>query len=154
VSRLDLVDVRDGLAYLDVTASAGFYVRSLAHDLGTRLGCGAHLEGLRRTRAGDFSLGQAVTLEVVEDQGTGVAERIVPLDALLPGIPAIVVNASGARRTAHGNDLKPLDILQPAGGPIAGAGAKPVRVLDESGHLLAIARTGADGALRPATVLV
>jgi tRNA pseudouridine55 synthase len=155
VSCLDLIDVRDGLAHLAVTASAGFYVRSLAHDLGARLGCGAHLEGLRRTRAGDFSLDQAVPLDVVEDRRTRVADRLVPLDALLPGVPAVVVNGEGARRAAHGNDLTPLDILQPEGGPISAAsGANPVRVLDESGRLLAIARTGADGALRPTTVLV
>ena len=56
----------DGLVRLSVTASAGFYVRTLAHDLGERLGCGAHLEALRRTRAAGFTLDSAVALDVIE----------------------------------------------------------------------------------------
>ncbi len=49
VSALSLETYSDGLAQVRLTCSSGFYVRSLAHDLGQRLGCGAHLEGLRRT---------------------------------------------------------------------------------------------------------
>ncbi len=51
---------------LRVDCSAGFYVRSLAHDLGERLGTGAHLAALRRTRSGDFTLADAVPLDAAE----------------------------------------------------------------------------------------
>ena len=51
------------------SCSSGFYVRTLAHDLGQRLGCGAHLAALRRTRAGSFTLDDAVPLEALEAEG-------------------------------------------------------------------------------------
>ena len=51
---------------LRVDCSAGFYIRSLAHDLGERLGVGAHLAALRRTRSGDFGLDRAVALDAAE----------------------------------------------------------------------------------------
>src|SRR4051812_12076620 len=60
----------DGLVTVRVRASAGFYVRSLAHDLGQKLGCGAHLESLRRVRAGSFTEQDAVMLSTLEREGT------------------------------------------------------------------------------------
>src|SRR5688572_25981171 len=63
VHALDVLTYGDGLLRLKVRTSAGFYVRALAHDIGVQLGCGAHLEGLRRTRAGVFAVGAAIGLE-------------------------------------------------------------------------------------------
>src|SRR4029079_5155852 len=60
---------RTSLLRLRVAASSGFYVRSLAHDIGQRLGCGAHLEALRRTRVGRFRVEEACTLDVLEAGG-------------------------------------------------------------------------------------
>ena len=59
------------LLRLRIVCSSGFYVRSLAHDIGQLLGCGAHLEALRRTRAGQFRLDEAVTLEALQTAGPG-----------------------------------------------------------------------------------
>jgi tRNA pseudouridine55 synthase len=154
VSELSLSDLQDGLLRLTVTASAGFYVRSLAHELGARLGCGGHLEALRRTRAGAFTIARAVPLDVVESEGAGAAERLIPLQDLLLELPAVIVTSSGARRTSHGSDIKPEDCASPTAGLAALSAAGPVRLLDETGRLLAIAREGAEGALRPAIVLV
>ena len=69
VTALDLVSLSGGLATLRIVSSSGFYVRSLAHDLGQRLGCGAHLESLRRTPAGEFRFDQATPLEVIQTEG-------------------------------------------------------------------------------------
>ena len=69
---------------LRVDCSAGFYVRSLAHDLGDRLGTGAHLAALRRTRSGDFTLRDSVALDAVERDRDGAATRFVPLARMLP----------------------------------------------------------------------
>src|SRR5204863_9578440 len=91
-----------GVLRLRVAASAGFYVRSLAHEIGQALGCGAHLEGLRRTRVGRFRVEHALTLDRVEHEG---AAAVIPLNALLADMPEVVVNAEGARRAAHGNSL-------------------------------------------------
>jgi tRNA pseudouridine55 synthase len=63
VSEFRLGPRRDGDVPFTLTCSSGTYVRSIAHDLGQALGCGAHLASLRRTRIGDFSLDDAITLE-------------------------------------------------------------------------------------------
>jgi len=66
VHRFEIQSVCGDRARFIAEVSAGTYVRSLAHDLGQALGCGAHLTELRRTRAGEFLLGTAVTLEELE----------------------------------------------------------------------------------------
>ncbi len=63
---IDILAVNDDTVSLCVECSAGFYVRSLAHDLGERLGVGAHLASLRRTRSGDFTVGQAIAFDAAE----------------------------------------------------------------------------------------
>ena len=103
VREIELRSYADGLAEVRLVCSSGFYVRSLAHDLGQRLGCGAHLEGLRRTRAGELTLDESVPLEAVAVEGVAVAERrLIPLDRLLTHLPAVVVSDLGAKRTSHG----------------------------------------------------
>jgi tRNA pseudouridine55 synthase len=154
VTELRLTGLDEGLARIAVTASAGFYVRSLAHELGASLGCGAHLEALRRVRAGSFRLQDAVPLETVEAEGDGAAGRLMPLERLLEELPAVTVGERGARRVSHGNDVGIEDFTAGGGTSWEASGAARIRLLDESGHLLAIARPGAGGALRPAIVLV
>jgi len=145
---------RDGdLLSVLVSASAGFYVRALARDLGRALGCGAHLDALRRTRVGRFDLAQAVPLDAAERLGpAGLAAHVVsPADAL-GDFPAVTVNEAGLRRVLHGNPLSP-DHLQGRALPMAGSGPLlRVRVLADDGHLLALA-AARGGALHPTVVL-
>ncbi|MCA1561053.1 MAG: tRNA pseudouridine(55) synthase TruB [Acidobacteria bacterium] len=75
VHRLDLLGVEGTRVELRVVCSAGFYVRSLAHGLGAVLGCGAHLEALRRTRSGEFGLDAAVPLDAIEQAGLAALDR-------------------------------------------------------------------------------
>lgn len=153
VSELVLLEYADGFARLRLTATAGFYVRSLAHDLGTALGCGAHMESLRRTRAGSFGLDDAVALEEVQAEGPAAWRRLLPLERLLPGVPAVTLTAGGARRASHGNTLGPADLADPDGsGPLA-PGAR-LRLLDGDGALLGIAEPAPGGLLHPVIVLV
>ena len=154
VHALEVIDYRDGLVRVRVVCSAGFYVRSLAHDIGQRLGCGAHLESLRRTRAGEFSIGQAVPLEAIEQEGPDALGRLVPLTDLLIGLPHVVVNERGARRAAHGNALTAEDLWEADRTVPPSAGPGPVRVLDTTGALLAIGTPGTGGLLQPVVVLV
>ena len=149
VHSLTLERYENGLARVRVACSAGFYVRSLAHGIGETLGCGAHLEALRRTRAGDFRLDQAIPLDEVERLGPAAAARMVQMDALLPLLPPVVVNEAGARRAAHGNALAPADLAE---SPEAVGSC--VRVLDAEGTLLGIAEPTGSGLLHPVVVLV
>jgi tRNA pseudouridine55 synthase len=150
VSELVLRGYRDGLAEVRVTASAGFYVRSLAHDLGAALGCGAHLASLRRTRAGPFHEAQAVPLETVQAEGVAAASRVIPMDALLEDLPAARLTVAGARRAGHGNVVGPGDLEGPA--PVLSGGR--IRLLDGQGRLLGLAEARPGGLLQPVVVLV
>jgi tRNA pseudouridine55 synthase len=161
VHALDVVHL-DGTALdIRVVCSAGFYVRSLAHDLGVRLGCGAHLETLRRTRAGHFGLDQAVPLALIEELGAGAAVHVIPLAELLPDVPCAVLTDRGAGRAAHGNAITPSDITgaMPSrafrSGSEGGQEARcPVRLFDGGGAMVAIAVADARGVLHPVVVLV
>jgi tRNA pseudouridine55 synthase len=130
----------DSLLRLRVAASAGFYVRSLAHDIGQALGSGAHLETLRRSRVGRFRVDDALTLDRVEFEG---AARLTSPNDLLGHMPAVTVTEDGARRVAHGNPV--------TGSETPGAGR--VRLLDGAGILLAVAERRPGGLLQPVVVL-
>ena len=149
VRALELLSCGDGRTRLRIVCSSGFYVRSLAHEIGKRLDCGAYLEALRRTRAGDFTLTKATTLEQIENERGSALAHLVPMSELLPLLPPVVVNERGARRAAHGNALAPEDISEPLR-----AEAPRVRVLDADGTLLGIAEPMAGGLLHPVVVLV
>ncbi|MBI2833079.1 MAG: tRNA pseudouridine(55) synthase TruB [Acidobacteria bacterium] len=154
---VDLVALEDDRLTLRVVTSAGFYVRSLAHDLGQRLGCGAHVRELRRLRSGRFTLAQAATLDLIEAEGPEGARRLIPLAQVVSEFPAVVLTAAGTRRARQGNPVSPSDVRPPGpadtetqveGGPVR------LRLLDESGELVAIAeRREASGVLHPTIVL-
>jgi tRNA pseudouridine55 synthase len=156
VSSSDIGHRDATLLRLRVAASAGFYVRSLAHDIGQVLGCGAHLEALRRTRVGRFRVEDALTLDRVEASG---AERLIPLDDLLGEMPAITLTAEGARRAAHGNSLAPQHLekgdspLFKGDSPLFKGDSPLFRAVDGDGTLLAVAERRADGLLHPLVVL-
>ena len=149
VHGLTLLGLDEGLVRVRIVSSAGFYVRSLAHDLGALLGCGGHLEALRRTRAGSFGLEKAVRLEDLEARAGGAAGLVIPLEGLLPELPAVRLTERGARRASHGNFLTAEDLAESGPGPVA-----RVRLFDGAGRLLGIAEPGPDGLLRPSIVLV
>jgi tRNA pseudouridine55 synthase len=142
---------RDGpRVSLRIEATSGFYVRALARDLGQRLGCGAHLEALRRARSEPFDVADALPLEDAERLGPALAERLITPAAALPSLPAVEVTAAGLKRAVHGNSLGPEHLakgwLPPA------TSRAPVRVLDAHGRLVALAQSRG-GALHPVVVL-
>jgi tRNA pseudouridine55 synthase len=143
--------VSDGLVRLRVVCSAGYYVRSLAHEIGQRLGCGAHLEALRRTRSGGFSVLDATPLDLLEEEGPAAAERLEAMETLLEHLPALTLSEEGARRAAHGNTVAPHHIVE---GLLEAAAHARVRLLDPAGSLLAIAERGGDALLHPLVVLL
>lgn len=153
VRELDLVRYADGAADVRIVCSSGFYVRSFAHDLGSAAGCGAYLEELKRTRAGAFTLDEAVPLAEIVAGGTAVAARVVPLERLLPDLPVATLTESGLRRASHGNTLESTDFRLAATAMPAPPGS-PLRLFDGAGRLIGIAERLAGGLLHPRVVLV
>jgi tRNA pseudouridine55 synthase len=137
VHRYEVESTDDPLVYrVEVECSSGTYVRTLAADLGTALGGGAHLRDLRRTRIGSFG----------EDEAHPVEEAVL-LSARdgLRDYPQVTVDADLAALIANGRVLHP-DQLQ-----VAGDG--PWAVSDEAGNLLAVYERVAADRLKPAVVL-
>ena len=154
-TRLEIVSIEADRVTLRVDCSAGFYIRSLAHDLGERLGLGAHLTALRRTRTGDFGLDRALPLDAAERDPQRAAAAVVPLADMLPRLPSVVLTAEGATRVSHGQDIRPADSVLASTEPCALSPEPFVRLLDPRGELVAIARPmGAGGFLHPSVVLV
>src|SRR5262249_22665494 len=101
--------------------SPGTYVRSLAHDLGARLGCGAHLESLRRLRSGEFNIDQSVPL------ANATRSDVVTLERLLSEMPRMDVSGVEEDRARHGNPIR------------TELTAGPARIFNTRGEFLAVA---------------
>jgi tRNA pseudouridine55 synthase len=149
VQRLEILAFDGETANLLVEAGAGFYVRSLAHDIGQALRTGAMIDALRRTAAGDFGLDTAVAYEELVTAGREfLIARLVPFDTLLPDRPAVVLDAGGVRRIGHGQDVGPFPHDFASSG-----GETVVRLLDGDGRLVGLAKpAGGQGFLHPAIV--
>jgi tRNA pseudouridine55 synthase len=148
VEELTLLGVDGPLARVRVRCSAGFYLRALAHDLGCKLGVGAHVDALRRLAAGEFTVEMARTLVQLEALAAEnrVAEALVPSEQLLPEAPAECVDAVTASQILHGRDFRvsPFRIRQ---------GTRLVKALDSSGRLLAIGEIRLPNLYHPIVVL-
>lgn len=140
---------------LCVTASSGFYVRALARDLGARLGSGAHLLELRRTRHGPFEVARALGLAEAERLGPAVAARLLTPAEALPDLPGVQVTAAGLTRALHGNPLGPEHLeggWVPSAATAGTAPMTPIKIVAGDGRLVALARVRG-GALHPVVVL-
>jgi tRNA pseudouridine55 synthase len=109
ISHFAVTGLEDAEASFEMTISAGGYVRSVAHELGRQLGCGAHLSRLRRTRAGDFSLEQAHTLDVLAEltgkPGAGpdaFEQHCLHPRLILPEMPSVTGDAAALGRLRNG----------------------------------------------------
>lgn len=103
ILRLEILEVDLPHVTFEVDCSKGTYVRTLCHDLGLALGCGAHLTALRRTRNGAFGEAESVTLEDLESgQASGAAVKLLPPAEALRGFPALEVADEAAVRLKDG----------------------------------------------------
>jgi tRNA pseudouridine55 synthase len=130
--------------------SKGTYIRTLAQDIGERLGCGAHLVALRRTGVGTMSIDDAVPLELLEaDAPEARSARLRPVDTLVSAMPRIGLADELADRFMQGQRL----VLDTASRePLAHASAGPVRVY-RGERLLGVAAFAPPGLLAPQRVL-
>lgn len=133
IYELDLLRTEGDRFQIHVRCSAGTYIRTLAHEVGLRLGCGAHVDELRRTAVGEFRLTDARTkteLESLSREGR-LGEAIVPSEVLLPEMPAQRVDRNAALRIANGQDFEIASF--PSTPP-----ARRVKAIGPDGRLLAI----------------
>jgi tRNA pseudouridine55 synthase len=159
VSRLEIAMLDGCRLHLRIECGAGFYVRSLAHDLGQRLGTGGHLESLRRTRSGDAEIAQATPLDVLEDPESGLErarKAVIPLSQMLPTLPALKLTFAGVEHTKNGCELNPADFERSAA--LLGKETPPVglvRLFSPDGQLVAMAAPSTTpGLLHPSVVLM
>lgn len=125
---IDGADVR-----LRAHCSGGTYLRSIAHDLGQALGCGAHLQELRRTASGEFEIGQARSLEQLQTLAgeQRLCDALVPAAELLPAFPAVYVDEAAITQIRNGRNFSASAFrVQP--------GARHVKALGRQGDLVAI----------------
>ncbi|MBI3546163.1 MAG: tRNA pseudouridine(55) synthase TruB [Gammaproteobacteria bacterium] len=104
VHEIKVLDFQDNLLTLEIACSKGTYIRSLAHDLGEALGCGAHVVQLRRLSVGDVDIEKVVSLERLQalPGPTECAELLQPVDSMLGAIPAINLTPLAAHYLKQG----------------------------------------------------
>jgi tRNA pseudouridine55 synthase len=148
IHALQLGTMQGSSVSLSVRCSSGTYIRSLAHDLGERLGCGAILTALRRTAVGCFGVEQAWTLPQLTELASSknLASAVIPSQALLPDLPSEHFDFASEVRIRQGRDFHTSPFIVPAGAP-------HVRALSIDGELIAIGELRIPNLYHPSTVL-
>jgi tRNA pseudouridine55 synthase len=157
VYALELLSIQADWVGFAVECSGGTYVRSLAHDIGQRLGCPAHLGSLRRTAVAEFTENRAVTLAKLEEsnrRGELDTWRI-PLEALLPECPELVVRGREEMSVRHGHAFELAQAFRPDRGDRAGRAPvmTVLKILNAERRLIAVARHVAGAVYHPDLVL-
>lgn len=149
VHALELLRHDGARVRLRIRCSAGFYVRSLAHDLGRHVRSGAILEDLVRTEAAGFRLDAALPFEtLVTAPRAELRARVQPAEALLRELPAAILTAEGVRWARHGRELGPAVMLRPPAGA-----ALVIRMLGPDGRFVGLGEPSKQpGFLHPAIV--
>ncbi len=131
-----------------VKCSSGTYIRTLGHDIGQRLGVGGHLAALRRTAVGFFDISRAVGLEELEQEGKQRLEALaIGMAETVSHLPSFKLDSDAVKAVANGREIE-LPV-----GAMANRD-EPIRLLDESGLLVAVGRYDEDrGAVKPRVVL-
>jgi tRNA pseudouridine55 synthase len=144
IHNFELTSLAADTAAFTMSVSAGGYVRSVAHELGELAGCGAHLSTLRRTRAGAFTLDQAITIDQLKSSSINDLEALLPHPrTLLPEMPSVTVDDQLAGRLRNGMQVNLPDFSQ----------APLVKVFTTPTDLLAICRRIAGTLTQPIVVL-
>jgi tRNA pseudouridine55 synthase len=104
IHQLELISYDAPMLKLSVTCSKGTYIRVLGQDIGAALGCGAHLNALRRTQVGPLTMEHMLTLDALIAHPEPLT-LLAPVDALLASFPAVQLNADLARRFLNGQRL-------------------------------------------------
>lgn len=145
VRHFEIIEYQKGDASFEVEVSSGGYIRSIAHDLGRELSCGAHLASLRRVQSGEFSIAEAITLEQIALRAQeGPLEQFLPHPrTLLPHMPSVTVDPATAVRLRNGAVC---NVPEYSAAPL-------VKIFTSQRDLLAIGRRLAGTLMQPMIVL-
>jgi len=167
VYEFRVTEIEGPRAKVAIECASGTYIRSIAHDLGQKLGCGAHLEEIARTAVGEFTLDQAVTVEALHAAAQQSAEKlssyVLPLELLLPELPRLNVLPIVERQIRHGSkfnivsaQIKPgvTSMAQGATAELDSGEWKPnrLRIFSPENKLIAIAEPIVPRTYRPILV--
>jgi len=160
-----LTEIEGSLARFVIECSSGTYIRSLAHEMGDALGCGAHLAEITRTAVGEFAFDQAIRLEelAAAAQAGKFQDCLVKLENLLPNFPHANVLPVVEKRVRHGSrfnvslsQIQPARLEPPPGATLqmdAGeAGPPRLRVFNQQDKLIAIAEAVVPRTYQPVVV--
>jgi tRNA pseudouridine55 synthase len=155
IHRLELISWQPPVATLDIECSKGTYIRSLAHDLGQALGCGAYLKSLVRTRCGIFDIKDAISLSQLEEacRRGDWQQFLHPIDSVLQDMSMIVVDEAGeeAIRTGSPVTMELSDMQNDTGD----TGLKYCRAYNREGRFLGILQRNAEkGTWQPKKVMI
>jgi tRNA pseudouridine55 synthase len=148
VYALDVLHMEGSEAEVRVHCSAGTYLRSIAHEAGLALGCGAFLKSLRRLASGDFKIQAARTLEQLGSlaEAGHFEDALIPAAQLLPEFPAEMVDALTAGQIRNGRDFRTSPFLVKPGGRF-------VKAVNAEGQLVAIGEARMPHLYHPVLVL-
>ena len=138
-----------------VRCSKGTYLRTLAHDLGEKVGSGAHLRELRRVRVGPFGIDEAVGLDALMAAAKvgrdELLRHLLPMQRALEGLAELRLDPHLSRRVAHGHTPGPADLSRLRAPPYPRG--RRVRLIDPEGRVLAVAESDGVGTLKLLRVL-
>jgi len=145
ITRFDISAFFDDVARFSCNVSSGTYVRSIAHELGQKLGCGAHLSALRRTASGEFEVDDAVSLDRLESaaKDNRAQDLFVHPRRLLPEFPCVTADEDNIAKIRHGRAVNLPELSR----------AKQVKVFQGQSELIAIATRVAGTLFHPKVVL-
>ena len=160
-----LVEIAGNIARFVIECSSGTYIRSLAHEMGEKLGCGAHLTEISRTAVGEFALDQALKLEELAEAARNgkFACCVIKLEHLLPNFPSVTVLPVVEKRVRHGSkftitlsQLQPGRTEPPPGATTQLDSGEPkpprLRVFNQQQKLIAIAEAVVPRTYQPTVV--
>ena len=143
--EIEILKIEPPNVWMRVTCSKGTYIRTLCHDIGQKLGCGACMASLKRTRSGQFSIEDAITLSEAErrmKEGT-LEEMLVSVESVFSGLPVITVKPGFEVMAQNGNSFYPNQIRRDDNGKIRQTTGETekreeARLYDESGRFYGI----------------
>ena len=140
IYSISLLEIALPLIRFEVSCSAGTYIRTLGADIGKMLGCGAHLNALKRTASSGFTLDQAVPLSALEgmEPGSRLPEKFINMADALPEMPAYTADGQLAKKIRHGQVITIRDLIGFENAKFDCIPGSSIKVVDQSGELIAI----------------